>query len=134
MSVKCLLCKSENTVLQSVYIGNSITFSKKFIYKCIDCTLNFIHPILSDEELNDYNSSYFQNAHGGYSEHPLVLGFQSAINRLRAEYVIGYASNHNVSIKKVFEIGPGTGMFHKHFCSINKTDLYSIVESDRNPR
>lgn len=130
MNKCCPICKSENQDIIKNYAGNSKIFSMRSIVECKDCSLAFMSPSLSDAELDNYNSQYFQNAHGGYSEHPLVLGFHSAINRSRVEYVLDYCKRKKITIKKVFEVGPGSGMFLKHFKDLNPIDEYAIVESD----
>ncbi|PJE00529.1 MAG: methyltransferase type 12, partial [Leptospira sp.] len=128
--VICPCCKSNQIHKIREYNGKSENFKDKSIVKCKNCGLVFAYPSLTDEELEIYNSSYFLNAHGGNSTHPIALAFHSAINKIRANHVLDYAKGSGIKVKKVLEIGPGLGFILKYFQNKHPEVEYSIIESD----
>jgi 2-polyprenyl-3-methyl-5-hydroxy-6-metoxy-1,4-benzoquinol methylase len=127
----CLICgNSQNVKYLAPYKGNHSLFQNLQILRCSACGIEFADPMLDDKILNEYNSSYYQNAHGGFQDSPLALGFQSAINKNRALHVFAYLKQQMIQVEEVFEIGPGSGMFLKHFKNLSKTKNYSILEAD----
>lgn len=126
----CPVCSSINIQKISPYRGFKKMGSNIHLFHCDNCKLVFCNPMPTDLELNVYNSEYFLNAHGGFSENPLILGFQSAINKLRVNYVTEYINNNKIEINNVLEIGPGSGMFIRHFKSLFTNVNYSIYETD----
>ena len=107
-------------------------FSSCSIVGCSNCEMVFANPMPDEASLHQYNSGYFENAHGGVNVHPLAAAYFTAINLLRVIYVESYAEKNNSVIKNVLEIGPGGGQFAKHWLKRHPGILqYAGVESDK---
>ena len=92
----------------------------------------FVDPMPDEALLQEYNSRYFNNAHGGIQTHPLTVAFHSGINLLRVLYVNRFLAVKKFPVHKILEIGPGGGHFARHWMKINKqTVQYTGVESDK---
>ena len=92
----------------------------------------FVSPMPDEILLKEYNTGYFDNAHGGMQTHPLTVAFHSAINLLRVLYVEQFQTKYMISVQSVLEIGPGGGHFARHWLNRNSTTIqYTGVESDK---
>ena len=92
----------------------------------------FVNPMPDEVLLEEYNSGYFDNAHGGLQTHPLTVAFHSAINLLRVLYVERFIEKEKISVHRVLEIGPGGGHFARQWMKRNpQTSQYTGVESDK---
>lgn len=130
MSGSCPVCNSISITFVRNYRGDSELFRNLELKKCNNCTFVFADPLPRDEELDKYNSSYFVNAHGGLSSHPMATAYQAAINKVRANYVIEKIQKGKDLNLKILEIGPGTGDFLKFWLQRFPNSEYSILESD----
>lgn len=130
MSDSCPVCNSISITFVRSYRGNSELFRNLELKKCNNCTFVFADPLPKDEELDKYNSSYFVNAHGGLSSHPMATAYQAAINKIRVNYVIEMIQEGQDLNLKILEIGPGTGDFLKFWLQRFPNSEYSILESD----
>ncbi|EMJ93073.1 methyltransferase type 12 [Leptospira kirschneri serovar Pomona] len=130
MSDSCPVCSSISITFVRSYRGDSELFRNLELKKCNNCTFVFADPLPKDEELDKYNSSYFVNAHGGLSTHPMATAYQAAINKIRANYVIETIQNGQDLNLKILEIGPGAGDFLKFWLQRFPNSEYSILESD----
>nr|ADC94043.1 methyltransferase type 12 [Leptospira interrogans serovar Grippotyphosa] len=130
MSDSCPVCNSISITFVRSYRGNSELFRNLELKKCNNCTFVFADPLPKDEELDKYNSSYFVNAHGGLSSHPMATAYQAAINKIRVNYVIEMIQKGQDLNLKILEIGPGTGDFLKFWLQRFPNSEYSILESD----
>jgi len=128
---KCPICKQEEIRVIRKYRGNSNMFANRIISHCLKCDFVFASPMPTEKELEQYNSQYFLNAHGGNATHPIALAFHSAINKIRAVHALEYAQKKNKSVNRVLEIGPGLGYLMDYFLNSNPNIEYSIVESDK---
>lgn len=63
--MKCPTCTSTSIEKQAKYRAVHITFSNLERVKCNDCDLHFTHPMPLIKNLNSYNASYHESAHGG---------------------------------------------------------------------
>ena len=129
-AVKCPLCNSKNTFFQSVYRNNHHFFSKKNIYGCKNCLLYFVNPKIEDSKLEEYNSSYHENAHQGHKRNKKLEAFFSGISKLRIEIIKKNSLFKENSCLKVLEIGPGPGAFAKEWLKIFPNSKYYAIESD----
>ncbi|EMK25156.1 class I SAM-dependent methyltransferase [Leptospira kirschneri] len=130
MSDSCPVCSSISITFVRSYRGDSELFRNLELKKCNNCTFVFADPLPKDEELDKYNSSYFVNAHGGLSTHPMATAYQAAINKIRANYVIETIQKGQDLNLKILEIGPGAGDFLKFWLQRFPNSEYSILESD----
>lgn len=130
MSDSCPVCSSISITFVRSYRGDSELFRNLELKKCNNCTFVFADPLPKDEELDKYNSSYFVNAHGGLSTHPMATAYQTAINKIRANYVIETIQKEQDLNLKILEIGPGAGDFLKFWLQLFPNSEYSILESD----
>ncbi|EKO14137.1 class I SAM-dependent methyltransferase [Leptospira kirschneri] len=130
MSDSCPVCSSISITFVRSYRGDSELFRNLELKKCNNCTFVFADPLPKDEELDKYNSSYFVNAHGGLSTHPMATAYQAAINKIRANYVIETIQKGQYLNLKILEIGPGAGDFLKFWLQRFPNSEYSILESD----
>lgn len=130
MSDSCPVCSSISITFVRSYRGDSELFRNLELKKCNNCTFVFADPLPKDEELDKYNSSYFVNAHGGLSTHPMATAYQAAINKIRANYVIETIQKRQDLNLKILEIGPGAGDFLKFWLQRFPNSEYSILESD----
>lgn len=114
------------------YRNHHSIFSDCSIVRCGHCQMVFADPMPDDALLAEYNSGYFDNAHGGLNTHPLTTAFISAINLLRVLYVESYVEKNHLQVKKILEIGPGGGYFAKHWLRRHpENEKYTGVESDK---
>jgi SAM-dependent methyltransferase len=84
----------------------------------------------SGNALSLYNSSYFNNAHGGKSNTKVADSFFNGIAKLRYTFVINYLKRINFEVKTVLEIGPGPGYFANHWIKRHPETKYFAIESD----
>lgn len=127
MNTSCIICSSSNLQSLREFKGSSIIFQQKYLKQCNDCQMVFIDPMPSDEELDNYNASYFESAHGGHPSHPSAVAFFSGIGKLRGIYVESFLNRHHIQLNKVLEIGPGHGYFANNWKKI--IQLFNILES-----
>ena len=80
--------------------------------------------------LEQYNASYFNSAHGGKPHGAATLAFFSGIARLRAAYLERYLLQHEISVSKVLEVGPGPGWFARSWLAQHPGMTYSAIETD----
>ena len=63
--MKCPVCTSMSIEKQAKFRAEHICFSNLERVKCIDCGLHFAYPMPASQDLNSYNASYHESAHGG---------------------------------------------------------------------
>ena len=130
MSIPCPVCNATDNVAIRSYRGNSGVFHSLQLYTCNSCSMVFANPMPSEYELTSYNSSYFNNAHGGKSNSKIADSFFNGIAKLRFMFVIDYLKSVNLEVKTVFEIGPGPGYFATHWIKKHPDAKYFAIESD----
>ena len=74
-SNECLVCKSKNLDVISPLKGKHIIYSKLYLTRCNSCKLVFANPMPNEEKLIEYNSSYFNTAHGDFKVTPNAVSF-----------------------------------------------------------
>ncbi|MCE2517064.1 MAG: class I SAM-dependent methyltransferase [Alphaproteobacteria bacterium] len=92
--------------------------------------MQFIHPMPSEQEWDDYNSSYFENAHGGVSTWPWVKAYNSGVAKTRLHALLAYLEATDINVKSVLEIGPGQGYLMREWLARHPGTSYYVVESD----
>jgi len=130
MSISCPVCNSTDNIAIRSYRGNSGVFHSLQLYTCKSCSMVFANPMPSEHELISYNSSYFNNAHGGKSNTKVADSFFNGIAKLRFTFVINYLKSVNLEVKNVLEIGPGPGYFATHWIKKHPDGKYFVIESD----
>lgn len=110
---KCSLCGSENSFVK-------YTIENSEIRRCPDCTLMWLDPMPTDEELEKvYSKNYYENKElasddaqktYGYSDYLSEklykqIGFQKIVNQIKS---LLHANNKKISL---LELGCGLGFF-----------------------
>ena len=126
----CPICGTTDYELVGKYRSVHPSFSRLNRVKCRACAMVFAKPMPSEEELRDYNSTYFDSAHGGKAESLMSTAFFSAIAGLRAQHVGKYIEKNKIKIKKILEIGPGPGFFAEKWITANPWVEYLAMETD----
>jgi hypothetical protein len=126
----CPICGKTDIELVGKYRSVHPSFSKLNRVKCKACGMVFATPMPSEDELRDYNSTYFDSAHGGKSESLISTAFFSAIAGLRAHHVGKYIDKNKIHVKKILEIGPGPGFFAEKWITANPLVEYLAMETD----
>ncbi len=129
-TVKCPICKNSNSSFQESYRNKSPQFNNLNRFLCNNCQLVFASPMPNDTKLNDYNSNYHLNAHGGHERDIKLNAFFVGIAKTR---LITIKKNIKVDPKKdykVLEIGPGPGTFACQWLKENTNTEYYAFETD----
>ena len=100
------------------------------LVRCTQCSMVYASPMPSDEVLTAYNASYFVTAHGGLNTNPVATAFFSGIAWIRIGHIEKYIRQYKADVKKILEIGPGTGYFAGNWLKIHKDNQYSAIETD----
>ena len=126
----CENCNSSNVTLIDEYKFN-VEFDKKFFHElkianCKDCKFSFAFPPIKDDVLEKYYSHIYRS-----SDRPHVTNMSDTFT----DQFLGYMSSLTTfveikKIKKVYEIGPGTGMFGMMLKKLNPEIIIYCVEPD----
>lgn len=130
-ATQCPICASTDCQPVAPYRGHSVLFQERYLVRCCDCELVFAHPVPADDELAEYNSSYFTSAHGGLPTDSKARAFHSGIARLRLRHIQDFLGARGLVATSVLEIGPGIGYLCAHFKAKWPEIDYAVVEPDR---
>ncbi|MGU9962181.1 MAG: class I SAM-dependent methyltransferase [Candidatus Puniceispirillales bacterium WSBS_2018_MAG_OTU23] len=112
------------------YAHENPFFDGSNISECLDCQMHFIDPMPSQAEWDEYNASYFTNAHGGINTSPRANLYHVGVAKVRMKALQDYLAAHDITVNTVLEIGPGQGcLMHEWLSQYPDTDYY-VVESD----
>ncbi len=130
INVLCPICKNRDVTFQSNYRNNSIYFNNLTRVICNKCELVFANPMPNNQKLEDYNSNYHANAHGGHKRDLKLQSFFKGIAKTRLFTIqnkirFDYTSNY-----KVLEIGPGPGVFAEEWLKTFPQSNYYAIETD----
>ena len=128
--ITCPVCKNNFIKSTAPFRAKSPVFSGCQRITCLICDMVFAAPMPSDEELSNYNTTYFSTAHSGKPSNPTSLAFYSGIARLRLAFVNRFLDTHQISVSRVFELGPGLGYFAKSWIEQYPASNYSVFETD----
>ena len=92
--------------------------------------MTFASPMPSDQDLQNYNSRYYESAHGGQAAHKTARSYFSAIALLRIAHLQSYLSKHDVKVSSILELGPGTGYLAGHWLQSAPLSSYFAIETD----
>jgi len=126
----CPACDSDRLVKVADYRGAHKIFQELRRERCEECGLQFAAPMPSAPELNTFNTSYFDNAHGGQASDPCAQAFFYGLAALRCEYVLRYLGKRSIDVRSVLEIGPGPGFFARCWMERNPHTTYFAIETD----
>ena len=129
--IKCPLCNSGSNELIKEYSYKNDIFSNCKIVKCNSCELYFANPTPKESELNNYNNSYHQSAHGGIITDAKTKGFFYGLSKLRLNMIKDNINILNESKINVLEVGPGPGYFASLWLSEFPDSKYFAIESDK---
>lgn len=127
----CPVCNSRNVKTQGIFRYKNPIFANTSRVICMSCEMIFVSPMPSDEDLANYNASYFETAHGGLANSPIEKLFFKGIASLRLSYLKKFLERHNIKCRHVLEFGPGPGYFAKCWLEQDHQIIYSAVETDR---
>ena len=129
--MKCPICTSSSIEKQAKYRADHICFINLERVKCIDCGLHFAHPMPASQDLNSYNASYHESAHGGSERNEKQKAFFIGLAKTRLNYILNNAPSKNLKISNVLEIGPGPGAFVEVWKEKFPQSKYHALESDK---
>ena len=129
-SNECLVCKSKNLDVISPLKGKHIIYSKLYLTRCNSCKLVFANPMTNEEKLIEYNSSYFNTAHGDFKVTPNAVSFFRGISKIRLNHLTKFLNKNKIQCSKVLEIGPGPGYFAESWLELNPKTKYFAFETD----
>ena len=127
---ECPLCSANDISSAQAYVSKSEAFGGMEIVKCMSCEMIFAWPPPSAQSLEQYNSGYFDAAHGGVAKDEISTAFFKGIAAIRVQHVLNYARKSDIKISRVLEIGPGTGFFAREWLAQNPNVQYSAIETD----
>ena len=128
--INCPICKSTNFDNIGLYKNKHNFFSNIKLTKCKKCKLVFANPMPSPEELDDYNSSFFNNAYGTFKIDKITNAYFNGISKIRINYLLKYLNKNRIKCSKVLEIGPGPGNFADNWLKLHSNTKYFAVETD----
>lgn len=126
----CPVCGSCIVDVKSKYRAIHPIFKGMNRVHCNSCTMEFASPMPDENLLSEYNSNYFESAHGGAETNTIGLAFFSAIARLRQAYVEAYLASRQLSVSSVLELGPGLGFFASAWLAKHPCTEYFAHETD----
>jgi len=128
--VFCPACKSVNIEIIRSYRNSHNIYAEMDLAKCSSCGLVFSTPMPSDKSLEEYNSSYFDTAHGGLQQSSAALAFFMGIAKIRALHLQKFLLKNKINAERILEIGPGHGFFAENWMKSNPGTKYYGAETD----
>lgn len=130
MNDTCLICGGTDTERKNKYRHQHPIFKDMFLTHCNSCGMVFSAPMPKDEEIQNFNNSYFSSAHSVQAHGKIETSFFSAIAHLRIGYIEQYLSRKNIKVDSVQEFGPGHGYFARNWLKEHPDTTYYAVETD----
>ena len=85
----------------------------------------------ASQDLNSYNASYHESAHGGSERNQKQKAFFTGLAKTRLNYILSNLSSNNFNNTSILEIGPGPGALLRYGKKIPQSKYYAL-ESDKN--
>lgn len=126
----CPACKGAEINIVRPYRYIHAIYKEMHLAKCRSCTLVFSIPMPSDDSLKEFNSSYFDSAHGGLQQSAVALAFFKGIAKIRAAHLNKFLVKNSIEVRHVLEIGPGHGFFAENWISKHPNIRYYAMETD----
>ena len=130
MKAICPICDSNNIIFIRNYNSQSKIFNTVNLTKCNNCFLVFANPMPDIEIWNQYNSDYFNVAHGGISINKNTINFFKGMATVRMKYILDYLNLNSITFNSILEIGPGVGYLAEKWLKFFPNLKYSVVETD----
>ena len=130
MTEPCPICHGVDIKVRGAYHGTHPTFSRLHRAHCNSCGMVFANPMPDDKALDEYNASYFANAHAGQPHGVVATAFFSGIARLRLSYVERYLHKYDIDVASLMEFGPGPGFFARNWLAKHPATAYLAIETD----
>ncbi len=127
----CPVCSSNNIEVQSEFRYLNDFFADIERVSCKNCSLHFAHPMPSPSELDIYNNSYHQSAHGGNKRNAKQNAFFLGIAKTRLNFIRSHIELNFKTPYKILEIGPGPGAFVEVWVNHFKNTDYYVIETDK---
>lgn len=129
LSPNCPICGSENLFL---YMKGIFDCEHTEVLECYDCGLQFLNPMMSEEEEREYYRNYYESQKVRHFQSKTLKNIQEDSCRHYEEYRDFYLSLLK-DAESVLEIGSGTGGFLK-FVSENfkHINIVSVEKSEAN--
>ncbi len=89
-----------------------------------------VFPLPSKEKWEDYNNSYFINAHGGLTSSTWIETYNIGLAKIRLAALTNYLKEQNLVLSSVLEVGPGQGYLMREIKNRFPKLNYYVVESD----
>jgi SAM-dependent methyltransferase len=115
--------RGEYRAVREIFAGSTLN-------ECGNCGLVYVWPLPAAQELEEYNSRYFTSAHGGIPSSRVAIAYHRGLASLRAAHIRDAMEHFGIEIKRVLEIGPGTGILRDLLESQYGSFDYVAVESD----
>jgi len=131
MNDKCPVCESTDFEIRGQYRAHHGMLKGLDRAECLNCGMFFATPMPSQLAIDDYNSSYFDTAHGGQNQSRLASAFFSGIAKLRVAHLRRYLIEHNIVVNSVMECGPGLGHFARNWLALIPNCVYYALETDQ---
>ncbi len=128
--MNCPVCNASDSVLIRNYHSGKAIFQSMNLVRCSACSMVYADPMPSDEILTEYNASYFVTAHGGLTSDPVATAFFSGIAWVRIGHIKRYLKKFGLTVKKILEIGPGSGYFAGNWLKLQPETKYDAIETD----
>ena len=123
---KCPVCASPGIFFKS-YLSSSSILAGRSIHSCSNCGFYYVYEMPSENQLMEYNSSYWSNAHS----HSIVSDHSNPWFNLMATMRHNYIREHiTLDNLSILEIGPGEGYLAKSILLKHDIDNYDVIESD----
>lgn len=123
---KCPICGSAGQFHKD-YSASNFIFTGRAIHSCLNCGFFYVHKMPSCIELEEFNSSYWDNAHSYSASSSYDNPWFQLLANLRHKYLEDYINLNGLSI---LEIGPGEGYLAKRILSKHNNLSYHVIESD----
>jgi 2-polyprenyl-3-methyl-5-hydroxy-6-metoxy-1,4-benzoquinol methylase len=80
---------------------------------------------------NQYNSDYFNVAHGGIAIDIDAINFFKGMAVVRMKYILNYCKLNSIELNSILEIGPGVGHLAGKWLEFFPKLNYTVVETDK---
>ena len=127
---ECPICKSKKLDFISPLKSKHIIYSNLNLNRCNSCKLVFANPMPSEEKLIEYNSSYFNTAHGDSKINQIDISFFRGLSKIRLNHLTKFINKNKIKCSNVLEIGPGPGYFAESWLELNPKTKYFAIETD----
>lgn len=124
----CPVCRDDNCQRELEYRGKHRIFVGRSLYRCTQCDLVFAWPMPEPEEWEAYNQDFFLESVGGLTAQDPANLFFEGIALVRLAQIEDFFPQGLP--QSVLEVGPGPGIFCRHYLERCQGARYSVVETD----